>query len=287
MFRGIAYTIISAFCFATLVIFGKIGYSLHLEALRMLTIRFEFGALSLLIFFLITDRKALIPTKRLLTKTFVTGLGLYLWQSFMFFKAIEYIPASTASLILYVYPLMVLIISLIFLKEKFRISSFISVLLILGGCSLVFYDAFMRQISLTGVIYALVSMVLFSLYLVISQIVMKNENPMSSAFYIVLFTLCGYMMLNGGTGLEGITLPQIGLGLCLGVIPSAFAIAFLYKGIEKIGAAYFSIFSSIEPVITLILAGVFLGEKIVIYQIFGVILLIAGIIVPNLRFIKS
>lgn len=278
---------ISACCFATLVIFCKIGYNIGLNTSNMMTIRFEFGAASLLIYFIIADRKALIPTKRLIIKTFLVGIGLYIGQSYLFIKSVQYIPASTVSLILYAYPMTVLIFSVVFLKEKFRSSSFVSVILILLGCCLVFYDAFARQINSHGIMLAVASMVLFSVYLIVSQVVMRGENPMAAVFYIVLFTMLGYIVMNGGTGFSGLTKAQLILGICLGVIPSAIAIGFQYKAISRIGAAYVSIFSSIEPVVTLILAAAMLGEKIAVYQIFGVILLIGGIVIPNLKFIRA
>lgn len=283
MIKGIAAAILSASCYATLVIFGKIGMSMGMTSVRMLALRFLFATLILFLYFVVTDRNVLKPNKKLILKSAFLGLGFYLGQSLMFFRAIEYIPASTASLILYFYPLAVLLLSVIFLKDKFRFSSFISVLLILGGCCLVFYDAFQRSFDIRGIIFAGISMVLFSTYLVVAQRVLKNENSTAATFYVTLFTALGYTAMNGGTGIEGLTAQQFALCAALGLIPSAMAMGFLYAALKMIGAAYTSIFSSIEPVITLILAGVFLGEEIVSFQIFGVVLLIAGIIIPNMR----
>lgn len=283
MIKGIAAAVLSASCYATLVIFGKIGMGMGLTSVRMLTLRFIFGTVILLVFLLIFNRSVLRPTKSLVLKSAFVGLFFYLGQSLMFFRSIEYIPASTASLILYFYPLAVLFLSILFLREKFRSSSLISVLLILGGCCLVFYDAFLRSFSTTGIIYAAIAMVLFSAYLIVTQYILKTENSTSATFYVMLFTAIGYTVLNGGTGFSGLTGQQFALGVALGVIPSALAMGFLYAALKMIGAAYTSIFSSVEPVITLILAGVFLGEEIVSFQIFGVVLLMAGIIIPNMR----
>lgn len=276
----------SAVCYGTLVIFGKIGISMELTSVRMLTLRFIFATILLFLFFGIKDIKQLRPTKTMLAKCAFLGIFFYLGQSLMFFRSIEYIPASTASLILYFYPLVVLIISVVFLKEKFRMSSLLSVVLILGGCSLVFFDAFQRSFDIRGIMFAGLSVILFSTYLTVAQIILKNENTTTATFYVTLFTAIGYTVLNGGTGFAGITQQQLALGIALGLIPSALAMWLLYAGLKAIGAAYTSIFSSVEPIVTLILAGLFLGEEIVAFQIFGVILLIAGIIVPNLRLYK-
>lgn len=287
MLKGILLAILSASCYATLVIFGKIANNLGLSAVHTLTLRFEFGVFFFAAYLLLFDRKKLIPSKKLLIKTAFLGIFFYIGQSLALFKSVEYIPASTASLILYLYPLAVLILSVIFLKEKFRASSMISVAFILAGCCLVFYDAFLREISPVGMAYAVTAMMLFSVYMIVNQLILKSENPISSAFFVMLFTALGFIALNKGMGLREITGEQALLGVALGIVPSAIAMAFLYKSIELIGAAYVSIFSSVEPMVTLLLASIFLGEQIASYQIFGVILLIGGIVLPNLKFIKN
>ncbi|PLX67692.1 MAG: hypothetical protein C0602_10070 [Denitrovibrio sp.] len=152
MVKGIILAIISACAYATLPVLGKMGYEQGLTAIQMLTYRFCFGAATLAVFFLFFRRKALIPTPKLLLKCAGLGLGLYLLQSLSFFTALKYIPASTASLLLYLYPLIVLAESTIFLKIKFRMASLVSVVLIMAGCCLVFYDAFLRQLNLTGIL---------------------------------------------------------------------------------------------------------------------------------------
>jgi len=287
MIQGIILAIISATAYATLPIFGKLGYESGMDTIQMLTHRFLFGALTLFLFMLFFNRKALIPSPKLLIKCAVLGICLYTLQAMMFFRALKYIPASTTSLILYLYPLIVLFESIFFLKDKFKASSFISVVLIMGGCCLVFYDAFSRELNLTGILLATGAAFSFGTYLTMSQVVLRGENSSSVAFYMVTFTAIAYVFINGGLGLEDITMNQVAVSFGLGVVPSAIAVLLLYMAIDKIGAAYTSIFSSIEPIATLLMAAWLLSEKIVVYQIYGVALLTAGIVIPNLKVIIS
>lgn len=117
-----------------------------------------------------------------------------------FISAVKYIPASTTALLLYLYPLVVLIQSTVFLKIKFRFASLLSVILIMLACCFVFYDAFERQLNTTGLLLALGAPPLtFGTYLTMSQVVLKNERPTTVALYMTAFTgLGGYMVLNGG-----------------------------------------------------------------------------------------
>lgn len=287
MVKGILLSLISASAYATLPVLARLGYNSGLNAVNMLTYRFIFGALTLAVLFTLFRRKALKPNIPLLLKCAGLGIGLYMMQSYFFFKSVEYIPASTTALLLYLYPLVVLIESTLFLKIKFRMASLVSIVLILLGCCLVFYDAFLRELNLTGILFGLAAPLTFGTYLTLSQVVLKNDRPGTVALYISLFTGLGYMIANGGMDLFSLTAPQLSVAVALGIIPSALAILTLYIAIDLIGATYVSLFSSIEPALTLILAGILLSENIVIFQIFGVALLIAGIVLPNLNLIKK
>lgn len=199
MLKGLVYAIISAICYATLPVFAKMGYDVGLTAVQMLTYRFSIGAAALAVFFLLFRRKALIPTPKLLLKCAGLGIGLYMIQSMFFISAVKYIPASTTALLLYLYPLVVLIQSTVFfLKIKFRFASLLSVILIMLACCFVFYDAFERQLNTTGLLLALGAPLTFGTYLTMSQVVLKNERPTTVALYMTAFTGLGYMVLNGG-----------------------------------------------------------------------------------------
>jgi drug/metabolite transporter (DMT)-like permease len=66
-----------------------------------------------------------------------------------------------------------------------------------------------------------------------------------------------------------------------------FAVTFLYLAIEKVGSAYASIFSSIEPVATLAAAALLLEENVVLLQVGGAALIVAGIVLPNLQLLRA
>jgi drug/metabolite transporter (DMT)-like permease len=287
MLKGILLAVISATCYATLPVLGRMGYNEGLTAVQMLNYRFSIGAIILAIYFLLFRRQSLIASPRLLLKCAGLGIGLYMLQSMFFISSVKYIPASTTALLLYLYPLVVLIESTVFLKIKFRFASLVSVVLIMLACCLVFYDAFLRQLNTTGLLLALGAPLTFGTYLTMSQVVLKGERPSTVALYMLVFTGLGYMVLDGGMNIFSATRGQLTVGLALGIIPSAIAVSLLYAAIDKIGATYVSLFSSFEPAATLFFASMLLGEEIVNFQIYGVILLIAGIVLPNLKVITS
>ena len=174
-----------------------------------------------------------------------------------------------------------------FLKMKIDLVVGASPALIVGGCCMVFYDAFLKEVDMVGLSYATSAMLFFSCYLVLLQVLLKDIKPMTATLYAVMFATISF---NISGAMEGAPMawlfPKDGtflIGLALGVFPGVIAVAFLYLAIEKIGSAYTCIFSSIEPVITLAAAAAFLDEQVVLLQMGGAVLIIVGIVIPNLR----
>jgi len=71
----------------------------------------------------------------------------------------------------------------------------------------------------------------------------------------------------------------------LALIPAVIAVSMLYRAIEEIGSAYTSIFSILDPVVTIGLAYILLDENVVLIQVLGIVLIIIGIIVPNVKYL--
>ena len=80
-----------------------------------------------------------------------------------------------------------------------------------------------------------------------------------------------------------LALRERALALSLGLVSTAIAYVFHFRAVETVGSAYTSIFSTFEPIMTVVMAFAVLGEDIVLLQIAGVLLIVAGIVMPNLR----
>ncbi|MGE4193337.1 MAG: DMT family transporter [Pseudodesulfovibrio sp.] len=284
MFQGLIFAVVSAACFGSMAILVKLGYAAGMSGPVMMQFRFSFGTLLLFFYLLAKDRTLLRISLRDLAKCAFLGMVAYWTQTTCFVAALETIPASTTALVLYGHPMVVTLLSGLFLKMPVNRTMLLSLGLVMTGCCLVFYDAFLRAVDPTGLAYALGAMATFSVYLILMQVLLKNIRPLKATFYIMLgaavsFTLSGdvtaWMRLDGGQ--------QTAIALALGLIPGVMAVAFLYTAIEKIGSAYACIFSSVEPIITLSAAAAFLGEQVVWLQMGGAGLIIFGIVVPNLR----
>jgi drug/metabolite transporter (DMT)-like permease len=283
MFKGLIYSLVSAFCFGLLAILVKLAYQAGLKDVALLQYRFLLATLLFAGYLLILNPRLLKIRPATLAKTAFLGAILHGWQSTCFFKALKYIPASTNALILYLYPVIVTLLSIAVFRLKADRTIFLSLTLLAGGCALVFYDAFLKALNVTGLLFAAGTTLTFSVYLIMTQIFLKGEKSLTVTFYVILFTGVPFLFFNNPFDIVDLSFRQLLLALGIGLVPTALGITFQFLAIRELGSAHMSIFSTFEPVTTVLMAWLVLGETIVLLQVAGMGLILAGIILPNLR----
>lgn len=286
MLKGLVFSILSACCFGTLPILGKLGYGLGMETFDMLAYRYGFAALMLGAWLAAYRPGALRAAPRTLAKTAFLGLIVYPVQSTCFLSALKHIPASTTSLIFYLHPAAVALAAVPLFRQRMDRTVGLSLVLVGGGCSLVFLDAFMQRAEPQGVAFALGAMAMYTVYLLTAQAVLKNEPHLTVVFYTLVFTGLVFNVLAWPPAVDELTLSRAGVAAGLALAPTVVAVTLLYKAIECVGSSLVSIFSSLEPVATLCMAVALLGERAAPWQLAGAALIVGGIALPNLTLLR-
>lgn len=283
---GIVCAVLSAVCFGMLAVLGKLAYAQGFAAAEILQYRFGIGALMLLVWFAATDKSVLRARPKTILKALCLGVVLYPVQSLSFMTSLKYIPASTTSLILYFYPVAVTLLSAWLFKTRLDRIVGVSLLLLVAGCGLVFFDAFLRDINHTGLMLATVSMLIFSVYLICLEWLLRGENPQTISFYCVLFAALVYTIMSPPVRFLELDMGAKALTLALGLIPTALAVTLLYRSVDLIGSASASICSTLEPITTVLASALLLGEDVVLIQVAGMALILVGIVLPNAQALR-
>lgn len=287
MIRGLVLSVVSALAYASMAVLVKLGYAAGLDHLELLQSRFVFGTIILFFYLLLRHPDQLRASRATILKAAAIGLGLYGAQSTCFFKALELIPASTTALIFYIHPVTVTLLAAVIFRTPITRVVAVSLVFVMSGCALVFYDAFLKSLNIGGMLWALGAMSVFSVYLVVCQCALKNEPPYRISFYVLVFTSLFFCVQQNPLELMHLNGEQLTIGLSLGIIPTVIAVTMLYKAIEAIGSSLTSIFSTVEPVGTLVLAYLLLDENVVLLQVSGVALIVIGIILPNYDLLRK
>lgn len=283
MFKGLLYSILSSCGFGMGAVIAKLAYQSGLSPNRLLQIRFTLALPLMLLVLLLRSPGLLRITFPVLWKAALMGGLLYGLQSSLFYTSLTIIPASTAALVLYLYPVVVALLSRAFFGLRLEPIILLSLGLVVVGVGLVFYDAFTQSVEPLGLLLVLGSMVCFSAYLLIAQAALRGEEPLAVSFYVILFAAVTFNLLAGPENLLSPGLPGLAYGGAMALLSTVMAISLLYLAIEKIGSTYVSIFSTLEPVATILAAYLILAERVVLWQLVGVVLIVGGISTPNLR----
>jgi drug/metabolite transporter (DMT)-like permease len=193
------------------------------------------------------------------------------------FFSLALIPSSLYTLLLYSYPAMVVVLSRLFGEPVSRVGAIALLLTVLGIALTVSID----ERTLTGLLNA----ALYAGYILLSQHLLVNQRAVAHATrWSISGSFCVLALIALGNGL---TLPQsvlgwvsvVGMGLICTVLPIFTFIA----GIKRLGASTASILSSIEPLATLFLAVLLLGERLTWQQTVGGCLILASVLVIQLK----
>jgi drug/metabolite transporter (DMT)-like permease len=255
---GILLIAISAAAFGTLAIFGRFLYEAGLDTFTMLFLRFGLAALVMLV--ILTLRRDAFPRGKILLQLIGMGALGYVGQSFSYLTAIKFASAGLVALLLYLYPAFVFVLSVIVLREKVTWLKIAALILALTGTALT-VDPAGGQIR--GILLAICAALIYSVYIIIGTNVMKHVSAVQSsmvifasagAVYGVLMTINGVHLPASSNGWLGIA----GIVLVATVIP---VVTFL-AGLERIGPTNASMLSTLEPVITVLLAAWIFAERL-------------------------
>ena len=275
---GIILIAISAASFGTLAIFGRYAYAENIDTFTLLFLRFGFSASFMTLILIL--RKEPFPRGRVLAQLIGMGGIGYAGQSFLYLTAIKYASAGLVALLLYLYPFFVAILSMIFLKEKLTRTKAIALVIALCGTALTVGPV---SGQLIGAVMAIVAALGYSIYIIVGANVMKHVSPFQSSTVIFTSASVVYGLL---TFSNGIHLPQTNFGWMviagIVVVSTIIPVTTFLAGLERVGPTNAAMLSTVEPIVTVLLATILFGDKLLpIVLIGGALILIAVVILTR------
>lgn len=275
---GILLIAISAASFGTFSIFGHYAYADGMDTFTILLIRFGISASIMTVILLL--RKEYFPRGKILAQLIGMGALGYVGQSYAYLTATQFASPGLVALLLYLYPFFVAILSMIFLHEKLTgikiialITAFVGTLLTVGPAG--------GQIA--GVLLAISAAVIYSIYIIVGTNVMKHVSAVQSSAIIFASAGAVYGVL---TLFNGSHFPESNSGwlamLGIIVISTIIPVVTFLAGLERIGPTNAAMLSTLEPVVTVLLAAWLFGDKLLpIVLIGGGLILVAVILLTR------
>ena len=284
---GTLFCIASAAAFGAMAIFGKLAYEQGATAGTLLSTRFVLAAGVFWLVLVLSRRTGevrALPRRDLVLGLLLGAVG-YAAQAGAYFSALERIDASLLALLLYTFPAMVTVAAVAIGRERFEARRAIALILATGGGILVI-GAGRGELDPLGAVLGLAAAATYSAYILTSDGVAGRVRPEVLATIVCTGAA---ISLTAGLGALGllepgpVTLAGWGWLAALALVSTVAAIALFFAGLRRVGPTAAAILSTVEPLVTVLLAFAVFGERLGPLQIAGGALVVAAVPVLHAR----
>ena len=285
--RGALLCLLSASAFGTLGIFGRLASDAGASITSTLLVRFAIAALVFVVVLRATGgwrRVRALPRRVVLIGLGLGALG-YSLQSGLYFAAIDRLDVSLVSLLLYTYPAFVTVAALALGRAVFSLRTAVALAVASAGLVLVLLAAGTGAFDLGGALLALAASVTYTTYILISDRIVGAVDPFALAALVLTGATASFAVAGLVTGSLDLALSgEAWLWLVLiALVSTVVAVSAFFAGLRRVGPSEAAILSTSEPVVTVALAFVVLGERLTPAQLLGGALVLAAVIVLQLR----
>jgi drug/metabolite transporter (DMT)-like permease len=287
--RGsLVIVVLSAACFGTLAIFTNLAYAEGARPLPLLTWRFAIVTTLMAVYQLSRDPAKLIEGARDIKAYALMSVTGYGAASICYFYALKFASASVVAVLLYTYPAMVAVLSWFMYREPLSRNRVLAIALTFTGCALVVGLLTSHvAVTLPGVLLGLGAALGYSVFNMLSHTLVGRRPRivvMTYTFGLSAVALAGVTLVAGESlsiaGWSGRLWLLLGL---IVLIPTFAAVVLYLRGIRALGPSQAAIVSTMEPIFTIALAALLLGERLTLLQFAGVALVILGVVAAEWR----
>ncbi len=298
---GVALAVASACGYGSGALFAKSVYGSGIDWLALLYWRFLIGGLLVWAWALLgpENRNAFreLPRRRVVA---LLALGaFFVGNASTYYAGLEYVSASLAALIVYIYPALVAVLSIRWGRGLHGRRPWVALLVVTAGVALTI-GGIQTQAEPIGLALIVASPIIYSVYIILAARLAGERRGETAASrtgvgaetrpavaaslmltgtFAVVATLA---VLGGEPILPGQVPGDAWFGLVgIAVFSTALAISAFYAATARIGAAQTALVSTVEPVWTITLATLLFGESLAPIQLVGGVLVIGGVILAQ------
>jgi drug/metabolite transporter (DMT)-like permease len=280
---GTLFCLASGAAFGAMAVFGKLAYDNGATVGTLLAVRFSLAAA--LFWVLVPLRELRALGARDVRAGLALGACGYALQAGCYFVALGRIDASLLALLLYTFPALVAAAAVALGRERFGARHVIAVFLATGGLTLAIAGAGTGALDAWGVALGLGAAVVYSVYILVSDGVAGRVQPRVLATLVctgAAGTLIVGSAVLGELRLGELTSAGWAWMACLAIVSTVAAITLFFAGLERVGPTSASILSTVEPLVTVMLAFLVFGERLGTLQLLGGALVLAAVVPATL-----
>lgn len=286
---GIAIGILGIVLFSSKAVMVKLAYRYNVDAISILLLRmlFSFPFYVAIAYIYKNKAKNHKTSKDWLWLFFFGFVGYYL-ASYFDFLGLTYIKASLERIILFLYPTIVLVLNRLFLKQPITRPQLIAIAITYLGIVIAFWDevTISGEGTILGGVFILLSAITYASYLVGSGwLIPKFGVVQFTAYAMLVSCICvfvHYSIINE-VDLFGFSWQVYVLGFLIAVFATVIPSFLVSASIKMISSSNFAIIAGVGPISTIVLAAIFLEERLTFIQLIGALVVIVGIVFISLK----
>jgi len=276
-----------ALLFASKSIIIKLAYDVGVDPETLLALRMVFS----LPFYLVIGAIALVrmrkkgealPSAGLVLRCALIGALGYWFASYTDFLGLQYISASFERLILFTYPLFVVLIGAALFGYPLRARALLAFAVSYCGLALFFVESFQTggTDTLKGAGFVVLSALSFALYQLLASQQLRSVG--SALFTCIAMTSASLVSLAQFALVRPVSALMVSyevltLALMMAIGATVLPTFLMNAALKRITPAANAMISTASPVATMALAFLFLGESATMIEVAGAALVLAGI----------
>ena len=257
----------------------------NLGPLTIAGLRYFLAFIVLLPFMILKRRAIRNITATTWSHLALTGLSAYTIGNGALFWGLKYLPATTTSFLMGLSPLLILFGGVIFLKEVPSRLQIIGVLIALVG-NAIFFSSGLQPGEPLGLAIVALGLLGFSAFGVLGRGLARDNRTDTIHLTGIPLGIGGGLLLLIALPLEGWPIfnqKVLLIVLWLAIINTALAYNLYNHALKTITALEVNVFLNLSPLGTAALAWILLGEWLSSVEIFGVVVVIVGVTLVQLK----
>ena len=256
------------------------------SSIQIVAIRVTLAALVFCILLFIKDPSGFRISVKDIPLFLGLGFGSILFFTVCYFTAITMMPLSTAAILLYTSPIWIMLMSVLFFREKLTGRKLLALVLAFAGCVLV-SGVSGEGMTLTGLLVGLGSGIGYGLYSILGTVALRRYSPYTVTTYTFVFAALGSWLIcrpaemlakfAAAPDLPGLVFFCVLTALVTAVIPFlAYTL-----GLQTVEASRAGILATVEPLVATLIGVAVFSEPLTLLSGLGMLLILAAVVLLN------
>ena len=256
------------------------------SSIQIVAIRVTLAALIFCMLLLIKDPSGFRISVKDIPLFLGLGFGSILFFTVCYFTAITMMPLSTAAILLYTSPIWIMLLSVLFFREKLTGRKLLALALAFAGCVLV-SGVSGEGMTLPGLLVGLGSGIGYGLYSILGTVALRRYSPYTVTTYTFAFAALGAWLIcrpadmlakfAAAPNLPGLVFFCVLTALVTAVIPFlAYTL-----GLRTVEASRAGILATVEPLVATLIGVAVFSEPLTLLSGLGILLILAAVVLLN------